>query len=378
MERHNTLIEYENKVRSLLKQKLIENGTQERHLIDYYRLPGNDRYRFDLVEIDDNDNLIRLFEIRSIQSIKYNRNYTYRLVERFQEITQAPVFLAFLDETENLQILSLQEIRNYINTTIRNSSITTFEAYYRKIAHICIDESDLKYFFRGHADYTYQSIPSIYRDGNIKYEKFMFHEAIRKNPCEFTEDMSTFDKLVKMQHYELPTRLLDITTNPLVALYFACSGKDDRDGEVLIYSMPNEQIKYYNSDSVSILANLTKCKKEFTFDADNGYLIHEIKQDKPNFNGDLLTKEATSEVLCVLPKLNNDRIIRQNGAFFIFGIGDTKEKPAEFSDQPLKIRIRGNSKKQILKELQLLGISEATLFPETDKIMHEIKSQIKH
>ena len=38
-----------------------------------------------------------------------------------------------------------------------------------------------------------------------------------------------------------------------------------------------EQIKYYNSDSVSILANLTKCKKEFTFDADNGYLIHEIK-----------------------------------------------------------------------------------------------------
>lgn len=177
--------------------------------------------------------MIRLFEIRSIQSIKYNRNYTYRLVERFQEITQAPVYLAFLDETENLQILSLQEIRNYINTTIRNSSITTFEAYYRKIAHICIDESDLKYFFRGHADYTYQSIPSIYRDGNIKYEKFMFHEAIRKNPCEFTEDMSTFDKLVKMQHYELPTRLLDITTNPLVALYFACLGKDDRDGEVL-------------------------------------------------------------------------------------------------------------------------------------------------
>ena len=34
--------------------------------------------------------------------------------------------------------------------------------------------------------------------------------------------------------------------------------------------------------------------------------------------------------------------------------------------------------KQILKELQLLGVSEATLFPETDKIMHEIKSQIKH
>ena len=99
------------------------------------------------------------------------------------------------------------------------------------------------------------------------------------------------------------------------------------------------QIKYYNSDSVSILANLTKCKIEFRFDADKAYLIHEIRQDKPNFDDKLLRKEATTEVLCVLPKLNNDRIIRQNGAFFIFGMGETKEKPAEFTDQPIKIRI---------------------------------------
>ena len=76
MERRKTLIENENEVMTLLKQKLIEEGIQERHLIDYYRFPGNDRYRFDLVEIDDNDNVIRLFEIRSLQFIKYNRNYT--------------------------------------------------------------------------------------------------------------------------------------------------------------------------------------------------------------------------------------------------------------------------------------------------------------
>ena len=76
-----------------------------------------------------------------------------------------------------------------------------------------------------------------------------------------------------------------------------------------------------------------------------------------------------------MPKLNNERIIRQQGAFFIFGKGVTKDKPATFKDQPQIILIDADYKKNILNELQILGIDEATLFPETDKIMKQIKSK---
>ena len=76
-----------------------------------------------------------------------------------------------------------------------------------------------------------------------------------------------------------------------------------------------------------------------------------------------------------MPKLNNERIIRQQGAFFIFGQGRTKDEPATFKDQPQIIIVDADSKKTILKELQVLGIDEATLFPETDKIMKQIKSK---
>lgn len=76
-----------------------------------------------------------------------------------------------------------------------------------------------------------------------------------------------------------------------------------------------------------------------------------------------------------MPKLNNERIIRQQGAFFIFGMGTNKDIPAKILDQPTKIIIKADAKKNILKELELLGIDEASLFPETDKVMKQIKLQ---
>lgn len=378
MESLENYLKRELQVTNLLKDKIKRNGQNKNVIrIDYPFFYNGQELRFDLVELDKNDKILNIYEVKSFHTIQRKINSITEQLKYYKKATKAKVFLAYLKADDRLQIDSLEDLIAKDRQAVAvQKTIENFTEFYDALKSECSDgNTELQYFFRGHSDKTFDPIPSIYRKNNIEKEDRLYHEAIRRNPAEFTEDMSTFDNLVKMQHYELPTRLLDITSNPLVALFFACQGDDNTDGAVLVYSILYNQVKYYDSDSVCILSNLVKRPIEFDFDEQKYYLIYDIQKDKPSFNGKYLENDAIHKVFCVLPKLNNNRIICQDGAFFIFGMGDSKDKPATLPDQPSKIIIKADSKKHILKELELLGIDEASLFPETDKVMKQIKLQ---
>lgn len=170
-----------------------------------------------------------------------------------------------------------------------------------------------RYYYRGEPeDYgATGATPGIGRGGRLGKEAWLFREAERRLPDEFASCKSTFEKLVLMQHYQLPTRLLDISMNALSALFFACYIDPDygmseekegrRDGAIYIYKVPEGKIKNYHSDVVSILSNIAVYDHPDNLDirnvpADEGndrqifnsnkavqYLLHEIRAEKPYF-----------------------------------------------------------------------------------------------
>jgi len=56
----------------------------------------------------------------------------------------------------------------------------------------------------------------------LGFEENLINEFMRRRPDEFSENDGVFNIVAKMQHYGLHTRLLDVTGNPAVALYFVC------------------------------------------------------------------------------------------------------------------------------------------------------------
>ena len=142
-------------------------------------------------------------------------------------------------------------------------------------------------------------------------------------------------------------------------------------------------------------------------------LLNFVKEDKPYFIS-VIDPRDINKVFAIKPKLDNPRIVRQQGAFLIFGIekqevpyrnentkkmakipsewvirGKVEIDKSEFdnleidtsskSDKQVRVKerliIESSKKGDILKELDKLGINKSTLFPEIDKVADYIKEK---
>lgn len=250
-------------------------------------------------------------------------------------------------------------------------------------------------FYRGHADANYILLPSIMRSANLqRNESHLYHELLINCPDDFEKCHTHLEKLVKMQHYGLPTRLLDITRNPLVGLYFACESHPESYGELILISPRNHEIKYPQSDTVSILASLSVFSQEKQqkflrlaedpsitekqFNQGIGRLIHEVRLEKPAFQAEVQRNDILRNYIVYALK-NNERIVKQDGAFILCGLSAADSMESfRYRDHGKKVIVLLDKKKQILEQLETFSINRAALFPEVECVAEYLKNKYSH
>lgn len=259
-----------------------------------------------------------------------------------------------------------------------NSALAAFD-------HLARNNSHRTLVYRGHAVADWRSEPSLFRQRPdiSEFEAEMIRELVSLFPSEFLNDSSMFDRLVRMQHYGLPTRLLDVTKNPLVALYFALgdtSHKND-DGAVLVFAADEDRCKFYDSDVVSIMSNLANLKQDerdtlTTTTASTirdlaqlqpmDRLIQFIKAEKPYFQSRVKKIDLFRPVI-VTAKRANQRMAAQSGSFILYGLPKDEGPQYKKSIITEKIIIPAKIKLELRRRLEAIGIETSVLFPEIDK-----------
>jgi len=138
---------------------------------------------------------------------------------------------------------------------------TLDEIYNSDAAKYDIEGKEI-YFYHGLSNLNYELKASIYRTNNDLYdsEYDIFKEVLHIFPEDFYHDSNVIEKLIRMQHYEIPTRLIDVTYNPLVALFFAAGGfrniRPDRDGRIIFFSSKPKSIIFSDEIIPSLLIGL--------------------------------------------------------------------------------------------------------------------------
>ena len=270
------------------------------------------------------------------------------------------------------------------------------------------NSDDVVLYFRGESRYVshWELRPAVMRKpkGNQKVlrpvEGEMLNDLMTRQPEAFSECDSALAEWVLAQHYKLPTRFLDITRNPLVALFNASDQNRCQDGRLHIFAVHRSQIKFFDSDAISVISNFAKLSRweknlllgkiEANDKSDQFHRLSSvhgrelmsrvktrlydfIRREKPYFQEKIDIRDLFS-ILVVEPQRMFERIRAQSGAFLVSGYYERFEHQEVLNcSQEIPIyshfvrRVPHKTKKSTLDDLSLLNVTRETLFPSVDE-----------
>ena len=293
-------------------------------------------------------------------------------------------------------------------------SINTLKTYYASIRE---GHEATIFYFRGEAEDSWDLRPSVMRklegadDSLREVEARMLVELQTQRAEDFVESTSALEQMVIAQHHGLPTRLLDVTRNPLVALYHATreGGKPAMNGQVHIFAVPESRVRSFNSDTVTVIANFARLrraeqnlllgkKSEDTQGDANPWagnlqqaihgspyvlamnrLYQFIRLEKPSFAERIDPKDFL-RIFIVEPQQSSERVRAQSGAFLLSAFHEAFDEQTITALYPTlrvyhhyTLPVDCGSKSTISEDLATLNITDESMFPSLDQTATSIR-----
>ncbi|MDD2886482.1 MAG: FRG domain-containing protein [Aliarcobacter sp.] len=234
--------------------------------------------------------------------------------------------------------------------------VKSISGFYRLLKEV----NELKNpIFRGHSSIKYELKSSSFRRLENKYKEIskvrknlsLYHgqliEEFKENKYHQSQigELTDLEILAKLQHYGAATCFMDFSRNIAVALWFACSSKENVDGRVYILKNTQDVLSYKRINSTQLKYNIGKFYED--------YLSDENEDTKEN--------ELTKHFLLWEPPYLSERILQQD-SIFLFSKKELELDSEEFLH---RVDIDKSLKKEILKILnKLFNINKKNIYKD--------------
>lgn len=222
-------------------------------------------------------------------------------------------------------------------------------------------------WFRGHSSVDWKLLPSLCRSSKIQNSEALFIKRFKQNAFRLIQSppASEWEWLFLMQHYRVPTRLLDWTEHPLIGLYFAINDKSYDKEDAIVWSLlpidlnKSASIDFANKNEIPLFESETS---------------NPIKNYLPS----VLATEHTSNLqpAAGIALRNSSRIAAQFGVFTITHRKNIPLEEVGEGEHLFRLIVPKAAKARLRKEIQLLKINQFTVFPELDSVCMSIGDDI--
>jgi hypothetical protein len=229
-------------------------------------------------------------------------------------------------------------------------------------------------FWRGHANIHWKLQPEVFRptrDGSLHHEVtllsyFMAHAESRYQRCPTGDDHLAWMMLAR--HYGLPTRLLDWSMSPLVALHFAVhSAPDNPSADGCLWALDGAGMHYQMTGSRILFTGREELPQQlvrFAFQVDQTGAEKFEKQALMLGMREIDARVFAQQGMCTIHADASD-------------LSDIEYKPKGLARRPWRcaFKVPAGKKDDLRHLLRRLGIHKAALFPDLGNLAEELKSR---